>query len=152
MYYDIIYHPFTINSQYLKTLGVDSPWGAGDSPVVRVLASTQCGPGSYPGIHSICGLSLLLVLSFAPIGFSPGTWVLQFSALLKNQHFQIPIRPGVRKTKNHFRDVLPPNHYLFIYLFIYLHSGLSTLLNYPGESRFWTIYIHTYIYKNIVAP
>ena len=46
--------------------------------------------------------------------------VLRFSPLLKNQHFQIPaIQPGIRKTKNHFVDVLPPNHYLlFIYLFM----------------------------------
>ena len=37
--------------------------------------------------------------------------VLRFSPLLKNQHFQIPaIQPGIRKTKNHFVDVLPPNH------------------------------------------
>ena len=40
---------------------------------VRALASHQCGPGSNPGIDAICGLSLLLVLSLAPRGFSPGT-------------------------------------------------------------------------------
>ena len=32
-----------------------------------------CGPGSNPGVDAICGLSLLLVLSLAPRGFSPGT-------------------------------------------------------------------------------
>ena len=37
------------------------------------LASHQCGPGSNPGVDAICGLSLLLILSFAPTGFSPGT-------------------------------------------------------------------------------
>ena len=36
--------------------------------VVRALAFHQCVPGSIP----ICGLSLL-VLYFAPRGFSPGT-------------------------------------------------------------------------------
>ena len=41
--------------------------------MVRALASHQCGPGSTPGVDAICGLSLLLVLSFAPRGFSPGT-------------------------------------------------------------------------------
>ena len=41
--------------------------------MVRVLASHQCGPGSNPGIGAIYGLSLLLVLSFAPRGFFPGT-------------------------------------------------------------------------------
>ena len=36
-------------------------------------ASQQCGPSSNPGADAISGLSLLLVLSFAPKGFSPGT-------------------------------------------------------------------------------
>ena len=44
-----------------------------DGAVVRALASHQCGLGSNPGFDAICGLSLLLVLSFAPRGFSPGT-------------------------------------------------------------------------------
>ena len=48
-------------------------WGARDGTVVRALASHQCGTGSNPGVHTICGLSLLLILSFAPRGFSPGT-------------------------------------------------------------------------------
>ena len=39
---------------------------------MRVLAY-QCGPGTNPGVDAICGLSLLLVLSFSPRGFSPGT-------------------------------------------------------------------------------
>ena len=41
--------------------------------MVRVLFSHRCRPGSNPGVDAICGLSLLLVLSFAPRGFSPGT-------------------------------------------------------------------------------
>ena len=41
--------------------------------VVRALASHQFDLGSNPGVDVICGLSLLLVLSFAPRGFSPGT-------------------------------------------------------------------------------
>jgi len=48
------------------------PKGARDGVVVRVLASHQCGPGSNPGVDAICGLTLLLVLSFAPRGFSLG--------------------------------------------------------------------------------
>ena len=47
--------------------------GSKGGVVVRALASHQCGPGSNPGVDAICGLSLLLVLSFAPRGFSPGT-------------------------------------------------------------------------------
>ena len=44
-----------------------------DGVVVRALASQQRGPGSNPGVDAICGLSLLLLLSFAPRGFFPGT-------------------------------------------------------------------------------
>ena len=67
--------------------------GSKGGAVVRAFASHQCGLGSTPGIDAICGLSLLLVLSLAPRGFSAGT---RFSPLLKNQHLQIPIRPGIR--------------------------------------------------------
>ena len=41
--------------------------------MVKALASHQCDPGSTPGVDAICGLSLLLVLSLVPSGFSPGT-------------------------------------------------------------------------------
>ena len=34
--------------------------------MVRALTSHQCGSGSIPGLGVICGLSLLLVLVFAP--------------------------------------------------------------------------------------
>ena len=43
--------------------------------VVRALASHQCGLGSNPDLDAICRLSLLLVLSLASRGFSPGTLV-----------------------------------------------------------------------------
>ena len=48
---------------------------ARDGAVVRALASHQCGPRSNTGVDAIYGLSLLLVLSFAPRGFFPGTLV-----------------------------------------------------------------------------
>ena len=57
--------------------------------VVRVLASHQCGAGSNADVGDVCWLSLLLVLSIAPKGFSG------FPRLVKNQHYQIPIRPGM---------------------------------------------------------
>ena len=40
--------------------------------MVRKLASHQCDPGSNPGVNTICGLSLLLVLSLALRGFFSG--------------------------------------------------------------------------------
>ena len=41
--------------------------------MVSALASHQSGLGSNPGVNAIFGLSLWLVLSLAPRGFSPGT-------------------------------------------------------------------------------
>ena len=58
--------------------------------VKRAVASHQYGLGLNPDVGAICGLSLLLVLSFAPRGFSPGTLVFLLS--LKTQHLQISIR------------------------------------------------------------
>ena len=64
-------------SHILRTEGVPwmEVWGARDGALVRALTSHQCGPGSNPDVDAICGLSLLLVLSFAPRGFSPRTLV-----------------------------------------------------------------------------
>ena len=64
--------------------------GSKGGAVVRALVSHQCGPGSNPGVDAMRGLSLSLVLSRAPRGFSPGTPVFP----LLNQYFQIPIRSG----------------------------------------------------------
>ena len=50
--------------------------------MVRALASHQCGPGSSLGSNTICGLSLLLVLSFAPRSFFPVT-LLNFNSIRK---------------------------------------------------------------------
>ena len=65
--------------------------------MVIALASHQCGPGSNPRPDAISGLSLLLVLVFAPrwvefvVGSRPCSegfsTVLRFSSLHKNQHF-----------------------------------------------------------------
>ena len=57
---------------------------------VRALASHQCDPCSNSGVDDICGLSLLLVLSFSLRGFSPGTPV-----------FPIPIQLETRYIKDH---------------------------------------------------
>ena len=67
-------------------------WGARDGAVVRALASHQCGPVSNPGVDAICGLSLLLVLSFAPRLFSASTPV--FSSPQK------PAFPNSNSTRN----------------------------------------------------
>ena len=46
--------------------------------VMRALASHQCGLGSNPGVDAIYRLSLMLVLSLATRGFSPGIPVFSF--------------------------------------------------------------------------
>ena len=82
--------------------------------MVRALASHQCGPGSNPGIDAICGLSLLLVLSFAPRGFSPGTPVFPSP--------QKPTFPNSNSTRNQIDEEplcgCATSKSLFIYLFI----------------------------------
>ena len=90
-------------------------WGARDGAVVRALASHQRGPGSTPGDDAVCGLSLVLVLSFAPRGFSPGTPVFPSpqkptfskSNSTRNQVNEEPLR-GCATSKS-----------LYVYLFIY---------------------------------
>ena len=87
-------------------------------------------PGSNPGVDAICGLSLLLVLSLAPRGFSPGTPV--FSSPQK------PAFPNSNSTRNQINEELlcgcATSKSLFIYLlfmslyFIYLTRTLLNLL------------------------
>ena len=78
--------------------------------------------GLSPGIKAICGLSLLLVLSFAPRGFSLGTLVFPSP--------QKPTFPNSNLTRNQV-DKEPPSggatsKSLLIYLFIlfFNQSGL----------------------------
>jgi len=63
--------------------------GSKGGTVVKAFASHQSGPGSNPGVNAICGLSLLLVLSLAPRGFSLGTPV-----------FPSPQKPTLPNTSN----------------------------------------------------
>ena len=60
-------------SLIISCLGVQDDWQSKGGALVRALASHQSGAVQNPGIDAICGLSLFLVLSPAPRGFSPGT-------------------------------------------------------------------------------
>ena len=62
--------------------------------MVRLLASHQYGPGSNLVVNAICGLSLLMVLSLAPRGFSPGTLVLVLSSETNISKFQFDQESG----------------------------------------------------------
>ena len=93
--------------------------------MVKALASHQCGPGSNPGVDTICGLSLLLVLSLAPRGFSPGTPVFPSP--------QKPAFPNSNSTRNQV-DEEPLYGYatcksLFINLFVYVCLGTPVRLH-----------------------
>ena len=74
---------------------------ARDGAVVKALASHQCGPGSNPAVDVIFGLSLMLVLSFVPRDFSPGTSVFPS---LQNSTFPISrISPKKRRREKPLR-------------------------------------------------
>ena len=92
------------DTSVLKLCSCYTSWGAR----VTALASNQCGPGSNPGADAICVLNLLFVVGSLPysetVFFFPR--VLRFSALLKNQRFQIPIRSGTH------RHILKSSHQL----------------------------------------
>ena len=82
--------------------------------LVRALGSHQCGAGSTPGVDAICGLSLLLVLSFAPRCFSPGTPVSPLP--------QKPTFSNSNSTRNQVDEepLCAGMCYLQIILFVYL--------------------------------
>ena len=56
--------------------------------------------------------------------------VLRSSPLLKNQHFQILIRPGIMETKNHFVDVLPTVYMYHYYLTVTVIHVIDTQTKY----------------------
>ena len=86
-----------------------------------------CGPGSNPGVDTICGLNLLSVdsvLSFAPRGFSPGTPV-----------FPSPQKPTFSNSNSTSNQVdeeplcgCATCKSLFIYLFIYFNPSVGFIL------------------------
>ena len=88
--------------------------------MLRAISSHQCGSGSNLGVDAICGLNLLLVLSFATRGVSPGTSIFPSpqkptflnTNLSRNQIEEEPLK-GCVTSKSLF--------YLFIYLFIRHH-------------------------------
>ena len=92
--------------------------------VVRALVTHQSSLGSKPSVDARCGLSLLLVLSFAPRSFrrAPGTPFPPFPvSLLKNQQF----RRGIIDEE---LCACATCKSLFIYLFIYALINLFTFL------------------------
>ena len=104
-------------------------WGARGSAVERALASQQCGPGSNSGVDATCGLSLLLVLSYAPKGFSPGTPVFPFP--------QKPSFPNSNSTSSQVDEEpvcgCATSKSLFIYLFVFNIPSVCILNRNPYD-------------------
>ena len=59
---------------YMSKAKASNQLGNKGGKAVRALASQQCGPGSNLGVNAICELSLLMILSSDPRGFSPRTF------------------------------------------------------------------------------
>ena len=114
----------------LKTGTSHLNMGSRVGAVVKALASHQCGPGSIPGLGVICGLSLLLVLYPAPIGFSPGTPV-----------FPSPQKPTFPNSNSIRMQNLPENHFAvsgasWVNIMIYLISKKKkNLLNHQATQK-----------------
>ena len=74
---------------------------------LRAVASHQCGPGNMGWFFPLLQEVFLRVLWFSPV--------------LKNQNFQIPIRPAIRQAKSNtdYVDVPPLNRYLLIHYYYY---------------------------------
>ena len=66
--------------------------GGWDGAVARALASHQCGPGSIPGVDSICAAVKFLARSQ---GFSPGTLVFLSTKTNISAKFQIDLERTV---------------------------------------------------------
>ena len=81
-----------MNCKNVEKSSLDSKGGA----VGRALASHPWGQGSYPGVDAICGLSLLLVLSFAPRDLFSGYFPL--SSKTNISKFQFDQESDRRKT------------------------------------------------------
>ena len=83
--------------------------------MMKALASHQCGPVSNPGVDAICGLSLLLVVSFSPRGFFSRTPVFPSP--------QKPTFPDSNSTRNQVDEEplcgCATSKSLFILFFIY---------------------------------
>ena len=101
--------------------------------MLRAVASQHCGPGSVPGLCIICGLSLLLVLVFAPRGFSLDTPVFP-SPQKRVSEFQFDLDTEGHRVISESCHALPSlNNILFtlllLYSIIYLsHSQITLFL------------------------
>ena len=103
----IMFYPLVIRSSWtlqffllgvypqlsLCTIPLKGIKGSKGGALVRIIPSHQCGPGSNPGVDAII-MWVEYVASSLPCSERLFSQYSGFPPLLKNQHFQIPIRPG----------------------------------------------------------
>ena len=98
--------------------------GSKGGAVVRALTSHQCVPGSTPGVDATCGLRLLLVLSLALRGFSPGNLVFPSP--------QKPTFPNSNSTRNQVDEEplcgCATSKSLFILFILFIAHSISTFI------------------------
>ena len=107
----------------------------------------MCGPGSNPGVDAIKGC---VCCSFSPLHREVFLWVLRFSALLKSQRFQIPIRLEWQRKNQYGCAIYFLKLLISIYLFIYLFIYLQFFGQMPGNVT-WTV-VHVLISMINVHP
>ena len=99
--------------------------GSNGGVVMRAIPSHQCGPGPIPRVDAYMGW---VCCWFSPLLQEVFLWVLRFSPLLKNQHFQFPIWPGIEEPL----CGCATSKSLFI-LFIFLYFEVYTISEYNEQ-------------------
>ena len=107
-----------------------------------LISSHHCGPGSNPGVNTACGLSLLLVLSFASRGYSSCTPVFPSSQKPSFSNFN-----STRKSSGWIEEPLSrcaTSKLLFIYILIYWKVSMFWRL-------FWLIISWTLTFMKLLG-
>ena len=101
-------------------------------------------------LSRLCGLSLLLVCCwFSTLLREVFLRVLWFSPLLKNQHFQIPIRSGnARPRLNEFFELLGTPWVNKLHLHLHFFSLCVIMIHLWKEKNYCMLVLHNFICHN----
>ena len=99
--------------------------GSNGGVVMRATPPTNVARVQFPGLMPYMGW---VCCWFSPLLQEVFLWVLRFSPLLKNQHFQFPIRPGIEEPL----CGCATSKSLFI-LFIFLYFEVYTISEYNEQ-------------------
>ena len=114
----------SVNPPFCYLLNREQRWHSGES--TRLLPM-------WPRFKSWCRRHMWVefVVGSLPMLREVFLWVLRFSPLLRNQHFQIPIRPGIRRRTTMWMC----NLQIVIYLFILFISSVWQFIGERGSAR-----------------